>query len=510
MKQEPISSRLEDLDDHYDVVVVGSGYGASVAASRLARAGRRVCVLERGREILLGDYPDTLAEAAGATQVSTAAGRIGDKSSLFSFHIGDDISVLSGCGLGGTSLINANVSLEADPRVFERGWPQALRDDVDGGLADGIARARTMLGVNPLPDARTPAKLTALGKAAAALGHEVTRTPVNVSFTDARNAAGVEQHACSGCGDCVSGCNVGAKNTLLMNYLPDAVRHGARIFTEVDVRHVARAGTRWSVTIRPLEGGREDFDHAADILITADIVVVGAGVLGSTEILLRSAAHGLPLSGALGTHFSGNGDVLGFAYAGRDAVHGVGHGDRPAAGREWVGPTISGVIDIRADDVEDSFVIEDGSIPGAIASLVPTAFAAAAAMQHLESDLPSALSQGAYGGPVDRSLTFLVMSHDDAGGRIVLEDEDRVRIDWQDAGDQPNVKRASDALRIASTALGGRYVANPTWSADQDHPLVTVHPLGGCPMAVTADAGVVDDRGRVFSGPTGTAVHDGL
>ena len=93
------------------------------------------------------------------------------------------------------------------------------------------------------------------------------------------------------------------------------------------------------MTLRPLDGGREDFDDdAADVLVTADIVVVGAGVLGSTEILLRSAARGLPLSGALGTHFSGNGDVLGFAYGGRDAVHGVGHGDRPAAGREWVGP----------------------------------------------------------------------------------------------------------------------------------------------------------------------------
>ena len=95
MSQERISSRLEDLDDHYDVVVVGSGYGASVAASRLARAGRSVCVLERGREILPGDYPDTLAEAGGATQVSTPGGHVGDRSSLFSFHIGDDISVLS-------------------------------------------------------------------------------------------------------------------------------------------------------------------------------------------------------------------------------------------------------------------------------------------------------------------------------------------------------------------------------------------------------------------------------
>jgi len=125
MNQARIASRLEDLDDHYTVVVIGSGYGASVAASRLARAGQSVCVLERGREILPGDYPDTLAEAGGEVQVSTAKGHHGDPSSLFSFHVGDDISVLSGCGLGGTSLINANVALEADPRVFDRGWPQA-------------------------------------------------------------------------------------------------------------------------------------------------------------------------------------------------------------------------------------------------------------------------------------------------------------------------------------------------------------------------------------------------
>ena len=65
---------------------------------------------------------------------------------------------------------------------------------------------------------------------------------------------------------------------------------------------------------------------------------------------------------------------------------------------------------------ERRFVIEDGSIPGAIASLMPTAFAAAAALQHEESDMPSALSRGAYGGPIDRSLTYLVMSHDDAAG----------------------------------------------------------------------------------------------
>jgi len=199
MKWDPISSGLEDLDDHYDVVVVGSGYGTSVAASRLARAGRRVCVLERGREIAPGDYPDTAKEAREATQVHSTLGRVGDPSSLFTFHMGKDISVLSGCGLGGTSLINANVAIEADRRVFDDVWPKALRDDVDGGLAAGIDRAQRMLGANPLPPGRTPAKLVALTEAGAALGHDVERTEVTVTFADQVNAAGVEQHACTGC-----------------------------------------------------------------------------------------------------------------------------------------------------------------------------------------------------------------------------------------------------------------------------------------------------------------------
>ena len=508
---ERIATPLEDLDDHYTVVVIGSGYGASVAASRLARAGQRVAVFERGREILPGDYPDTMLEASTQLQVQTPKAHHGDRSSLFSFHVGDDISVLTGCGLGGTSLINANVSLEADPRVFADGWPHALTNDTDGRFHAGVERARAMLGTNELPASETPAKLAALERVGRALGHEARRAPINVTFTPTRNPAGVDQPACTGCGDCVSGCNEGAKNTLLMNYLPDAVRHGASIFTEVDVRHVVRADNRWAVTIRPLDSTREQFDDADDIIVSADVVVLGAGSLGSTEILLRSRAQGLGVSEMLGTHFSGNGDVVGFSYDGSDPVHGVGHGANPAGGRPPVGPTITGVIDLRDEFLPHSMILQEGAVPGAIATLFPVAMATAAATEDVDPDFIPGLRKGAYGGPADHTATFLVMGHDDANGRLLLDDDDeRLRILWDGVGDQPNVKHASTTLQRASDALGGRYVANPAWAEDQDHPLVTVHPLGGCPMAEDATRGVVDDRGRVFSGPDGTVVHDGL
>ena len=95
----------------YDAVVVGTGYGGSIAAARLASTGRSVCMLERGIERQPGDYPDSLVEGARSIRVETVHAEYGSPAALFDFHVGDDISVLVGSGLGGTSQINAGVAL---------------------------------------------------------------------------------------------------------------------------------------------------------------------------------------------------------------------------------------------------------------------------------------------------------------------------------------------------------------------------------------------------------------
>ena len=147
-----LASPFENLGSHYDAVVVGSGYGASIAASRLARAGQRVCVLERGREFQPGEYPDTTAEAAAQFQMDSEHGHMGSKTGLYDFHANEDIGVFIGCGLGGTSLVNAGVVLPAEPRVLaDPVWPQVLRDDADG-MRDGYARAAEMLRPASYPD----------------------------------------------------------------------------------------------------------------------------------------------------------------------------------------------------------------------------------------------------------------------------------------------------------------------------------------------------------------------
>jgi cholesterol oxidase len=514
---ERISSRPGGLRQQYEVVIIGSGYGGAIMASRLARAGRDVCLLERGAEMLPGEYPDSVISAADDVQVHTPALDIGPRHALFELHIDDDINVFKGCGLGGTSLINANVAIAPDPRIFDDDrWPLQLRAD-RSALEAGMARAAEMLGSTPYPEARHPlARTEMLRRQAAALGHELTLPPLNVSFEAGVNGAGVEQPACTGCGDCVTGCNVGAKNTLLMNYLPDARRWGAAIFTGVDVQWVERSGDLWGVRYHLLDAGRGRFGED-ELTVHGEIVVLAGGSLGSTEILLRSAEHGLPVSARLGTGFTGNGDVLGFAFDCDDQVNGVGWGHETELGLPAVGPTITGLIDGRPGaPVEEGLTIEDGAIPGALAHVIPLGFALA----EKDPDDPgpptirlrqaaAALLSGAYEGPLQRTQTLLVMGNEPTAGTLDLEG-DRLRIRWPGIGSSPMFEKIDETLELAAESVGGTHVPNPMWHELQRRPLITVHPLGGCPMGDSAETGAVDHVGKVFSAPRGAGVHEGL
>lgn len=521
-----LSKSLADLKDHYTVVVVGSGYGGSIAASRFARAGQSVCLLERGREFLPGEFPRTLPDAAKEMQADLPdpnAPPVGSRTGLYDFRVNKDINVFLGCGLGGTSLVNANVALEAEKRVFEDArWPQEILADYDTLVMQGYQRAREMLRPAPYPDTypKLP-KLEAHAKSAAEVGGNFYKPPITVTFQYSVNHVGVDQAACTNCGDCVSGCNYGSKNTLAMNYLPDARNFGAEIFTCVSVRRLERSGGKWLVHFQALESGREKFD-APTQFVRADIVVLAAGTLGSTEILLRSKAAGLSLSDQLGRNFTGNGDVLAFGYNCDEEIRGVGHGHLEAKGRQPVGPTITGIIDRRGQPVlNDGMVIEEGALPGPLVPIYPKALSGAAKVfgqdtdegwwdfvRERTRDLES-LMRGAYKGAVANTQTYLVMTHDDSAGRMMLEN-DRLRVSWPGVGDQPIFEKVNEHLRQATKALGGTFTPNPTWTELLGKKLVTVHPLGGCSMGAVAQQGVVNHKGQVFSGTQGANVHDGL
>jgi cholesterol oxidase len=524
-----LSSSIADIKPEYDVVVVGSGYGGAIAASRLARArtenGARltVCVLERGREFQPGEYPDTPGKMLGEVQLDAPGFRLFSCTGLYDFRLNGEVNVFVGCGLGGTSLINANVALSPEPAVFTAPWwPAGLLNDMPR-LDRGYQLAQGMLGSQPFPgNFPIPLKLRALEKSASRLGAIVTRHPMNVTFEEGVNHAGVPQRACELCGDCVSGCNYGAKNTLIMNYLPDAKDHGAEMYTEVSVRRAERLGDRWAVHYELLDAGRERFAPPA-MVVAARWVILAAGTLGSTEILLRSEradpvyeSPGLSLSAALGKGFSTNGDVIAVSYNGQEPVEGVGFGRRRPEGRELVGPTITGTIDLRHQSkLVDGMVIQEGAIPGAIGTFLPAILAfvalltgrwrAAVQWQSVRAQLRrwSRCLRGAYKGAVRSTQTFLVMAHDGAAGVMRLGPNERLRVEWPEVDRQPIFREIGERLREASEPLGGAYVKNP-------FKLITVQPLGGCSMAEDAERGVVDHEGRVFRGRAGTAVYKGL
>jgi cholesterol oxidase len=501
-----LARSADRLKARYDVVIIGSGYGGSVSASRLARAGLKVAVLERGREVLTGEFPARFPDLKSEMQVTSRSFRMGARDGLFDVRLGDDMHVLVGCGLGGGSLINAGVALVPDARVFaDEVWPGQVRQD--GLLAEGYARAEAWLAPARDPDAASHVKLSALKQAGRVLGHEPVHSRVVVSFADRVNAAGIAQPACTRCGDCVSGCNVGAKNTLALTYLPDAVRHGAELFTGVRASHVARAGDDgWIVHLDPGEGRERSGLTPA---VEAATVIIAAGTLGSSELLLRSRDHGLALSDRLGHRFSANGDIIAFGYGARIPVRSVGVGHPIKEGLAPVGASVSGQIEIRDPDrLELSLNIQEGVTPSPLAPLLPALFVPNG---RLIGALQS-LIKGVYNGPFQSLQTFFAVSHDSAGGRLRL-DNGRLDIAWPGAGDEPVYARLDKMIGDLVREVGGDYVKNPLAGTVMGRQPATAHPLGGAVMGHDRSAGVVDHKCRVFDASAragSTGVHEGL
>ena len=498
--QQPLSSPLSAIKPAYDVVVIGSGYGGGVAASRLSRAGQLVCVIEKGKEFPTGSFPSRLPELRRELQLNGGKMRSGSRTGLFDFRLGADIHVLVGCGLGGGSLINAGVALRPDARVFaDPAWPDEL--SADGLLELGFKRAASMLRPSRYANAPELTKYRALQSASAAFGVPPVAAPVVVSFEDIINPAGVAQPACTLCGDCCSGCNVGAKNTVAMTYLPDAKAHGAEIFTELSVTHVAKGERGWRVYFAP-----SDAKDAAPSVVDAKTVVLAAGTLGSTEILLRSRERGLGLSDRLGDGFSANGDIIAFALGGRERVNGIGVGFPSKFDGDVVGATVAGQIELPDDhDLDRSMILQEGVLPSALAPLLPVFFIAGGRLL----GAAQSLIKGVYQGPLSHLHTFFVVSHDDANGRISL-DNGAAQVHWPGVGDEPVYARVDAALTKAAAAVGARYIKSPLAATNMGTKPATAHPLGGCGMGQNAGEGVVNHKCQVFDGLAQESTHSGL
>ncbi len=484
----------------YDVVVVGSGFGGSVAALRLTEKGYRVGVLEAGRRFA----DEELATTSWQLRKFLWAPALGCYG-IQRIHLLRDLVVLAGAGVGGGSLNYAN-TLYRPPDTFFRDPQWGHITDWRAELDSYYDQAQRMLGVTTYPGHTAADEV--IQRVAKDMGVPDTYhpTPVGVFFgrpgEEADDpyfgGAGPRRTGCTECGSCMTGCRVGAKNTLVKNYLYLAERSGATVHPMTTVTAVRpQADGTWridTVTTSVLRRRRKT--------MTANQVVLAAGTWGTQQLLHRMRDDGvLPLlSPRLGELTRTNSEAI------------VG------ASRDTVDP-------LR--DFSRGVAITSSFHPDEHTHIEPVRYGRGSNAMAL---LKTLATDGASDTPRWRQFLRFVARHPVTMVRLlsvrrwsertvillVMQTLDnslttyrrRGRLTSRRGHGEPSptfIPAGFQASQLTAQYIGG--TAGSTWGELFEVPM-TAHFLGGCPMGVTAANGVIDPYHRVHGYP-GLSVVDG-
>ncbi|MGH9138733.1 MAG: GMC oxidoreductase [Acidimicrobiales bacterium] len=486
----------------YDVLVIGSGFGGSVTALRLTEKGYRLGVLEAGRRFDADDFPKTNWNLRRFLWAPGLGLRGIQRITLLK-----DVLILSGCGVGGGSLVYANTLYEPlDPFYRDPQWGHIT--DWKAELSPFYERAKRVLGVNDVPfdtpaDVRMRAVAERLGVA-----DTYHPTPVGVFFGEPGvtvpdpyfGGAGPERTGCTRCGGCMVGCRFGAKNTLDRNYLYLAERGGAVVHPETK-----------AVGLRPLPGGGYEVTtqrpgawlRRRKRTFTAEHVVLSAAVLGTLRLLMQMKDDGhLPnLSDQLGRMVRTNSEAIVGAGARRidrdfDYTDGVAitssiHPDDHTHIEPVRYPKGSNAMGMLATTLVDG----GGRIPrqlrfGGQIIRHPAAFLRSLSVRRWS----------------EKGIILLVMQTLDNSISIVRR---RRRLTTGPGHGEPNptyIPVANQAARILADEIQGD--AFGSWFEALLNVPTTAHILGGCCIGDSPATGVIDPYQRVHGHP-GLHVADG-
>jgi len=484
----------------YDVLVIGSGFGGSVAALRLTEKGYRVGVLEAGRRFTDSELAVTSWQVRKFLW-APALGCYG----IQRIHLLRDVVVLAGAGVGGGSLNYANTLYRPMSAFFrDRQWAHIT--DWAAELDPHFDQAQRMLGVTTYRGS-TPSD-EVMRSVAEEMGVGATHhpTPVGVYFgrpgEEADDpyfgGAGPRRTGCTECGSCMTGCRVGAKNTLVKNYLHLAERAGATVHPMTTVRAVRPvADGEWAVgTVRTGPGRR------GPRTFRARRVVLAAGTWGTQELLHRMRGNGtLPaLSGQLGELTRTNSEsIIGASRSAvdpdRDFSRGVAitssfHPDEHThiePVRYGAGSNLMGLLQTVATD-------GDSPVPRWRQFLRAAARHPARTVKLLSVRNWS-----------ERSVILLVMQTLD---NSITVSRRRGRLTSRPGHGEPNptfIPAGHRANLLTAQHIDG--TPGGSWGELIDLPL-TAHFIGGCVMGTTAADGVIDPYHRVHGYP-GLSVVDG-
>jgi cholesterol oxidase len=540
----------------FDAIVVGTGFGGTVAVSRLAEKGKKVLILERGTWWVTSDklgkpapstkkpIPVWAAEnhqplqywprpdhRDGLLDLFASMRNRANHEGLYQYSFFRQAHVLTASGVGGGSLIYSNVTLRPNAEVLNGigldlgdaeyqaayAWMEKYRGKLNKVVTKIPLPGRDVsnLGADDyLYLDRSRVLKEAAATVAQKLGIQADWQPLDLSIVEYDPDRGTDSDAaknhtfCERQGRCIFGCLPAARHTLnktLYNRFVSDPASGVTLVPMAEARFVRQVQSGYEVTYRD---HRDDSDHA----VSAPLLFVAAGTLGTTELLLRSRDQGgLTLSKTLGTHFSTNGDFGAFAFNTGKPVHSAR------------GPINTCHVPIKFDGLH--FTIEDCAIPALVAAATSTAlevldnfaqreafrakmeFAWAAKQVPDLRDflplLPDTHDPTAFqteAEMVANIFFFNVMGQDDASGVFTLHHDD-LDLDWPTPiANRPIWGTIETLLKAFTDAMGGRYIPFPLWKGLGSKKLIVTHPLGGCPIGSNVLDGVLDPLGRPFDG----------
>lgn len=489
----------------FDFIIVGSGFGGSITAYNLASRGHKVCVLERGKEWPRGTFP------RGSRRLKNLFWRPQEGTEgVMDYRVFDKLDTVVGSGVGGTSLLFSGFMIEP-PKEYFAGWEAGIDHQL---LTPHFKKVWDFLDVKRYPFHRAPYedtnRIRVLRKAVEKSGRgELQITDLAIQFmekaeewgTSFTNKHGATQNGCIMCAECNLGCNYKAKSSMDVNYLFRAQQLGAIVKASHQVDR-----------IEPLPGGGYRIGcvtpsgqrNSGLSSYTAKNVVLSAGAIGSTELLLRNrdVHHTLPkLSHRLGKGFSGNGNNIALL---------TGLSDDPVPLEPYRGPTL--VVGIKFDDfyIEDTGTADfvswylDGIIPDPnLAQIKALAHRGLDKLGEVFGAKPSFgiirdLSSILQSETISSRSTYVIsIGRDQSEGVLGVDSDGKLAIDWKE--DDAYLDRVRGALEGIASALDGDVTLGKRFS---------FHLLGGCGLGNSPETGVVDGNGEVFGHP-GLFVIDG-
>lgn len=549
------------MADRLEAIVIGSGFGGGINACRLSKKWPgKVMVLERGKRYPMGSFPRSphdfarnfwnVLDVPGEKRPRPRQMKDAEAHGLFDVRNYQKMDVVLCAGLGGGSLIYANVFLEPPDHVFDERWPAAAKK---AALGPYYRVAKEVLGSRPVPPLdsdprRDIARTRLFEKVAQAVGRESKLVDINVFFGNdftnplpigeqARNRYGALQTSCVYCAECDVGCNTHSKNTIDLNYLFVAEhRYGARVLTEQLAHRIVPVNEReeddpaadgshgYRVYFYNLQRGAKLEDS-----VLTNRVVVSAGTLGSTELLMRcrDLYKTLPrINGRLGQRYSGNGDFLSFVIGPTEPVD-----PRYFPANPNYGPVITQRTDYNLFNdfkPDQAFILEDASYPVFTSWFVEGVKPRYMHLQAVWLWLRNAVARcikGTSPGSVGWALgdlmsgdlswntsVLLCMGLDRSNGTMSLDPEGSVTIDWPQEDSMPLYKAIVENCKQYSKVVSGKdFFVLPTWYRPF-RKNVSVHPLGGCVVSDDPAQGVTSADPAAFGqvyGYRGLYVADG-